>query len=213
MKNLSTREFNDRACQVFFRGISTLTCLLCIALLVVLSSCNTGNKRADDNEDATGGQQEKRNEERTAKATMEPASGSNVSGEVTFTERESGKVRIEVKVENLPPGEHAVHLHEHGDCSAADASSAGGHWNPTMKPHGKRGNGTAFHKGDIDNMKVGDDGKGKLTMTIEGWSIGGPDSTNIVGKSVIIHEKADDFTSQPSGNAGGRISCGVIKAG
>ena len=82
-----------------------------------------------------------------------------------------------------------------------------------MKPHGKRGDGTAFHKGDIDNMKVGDDGKGSLTMTIEGWSIGGADSTNIIGKSVIIHEKADDFTSQPSGNAGGRISCGVIKEG
>ena len=187
--------------------------LFCLALFFALSSCNSGSKQADETEDATTDRQEQETEERTAKATMEPASGSNVTGEVTFTERESGKVRIEVKVENLTPGEHAVHLHENGDCSAADASSAGGHWNPTMKPHGKRGDGTAFHKGDIDNMKVGDDGKGSLTMTIEGWSIGGADSTNIIGKSVIIHEKADDFTSQPSGNAGGRISCGVIKEG
>jgi Cu-Zn family superoxide dismutase len=213
MKNLSTCKLNAAAYHVFIRGVNNLTGLVCIALFVVLSSCNSGNKQGAESEDATSEQQEEENEERTAKATMEPASGSNVSGEVTFTERENGTVRIEVQVENLPPGEHAVHLHEHGDCSAADASSAGGHWNPTMKPHGKRGQGTAFHKGDIDNMKVGDDGKGKLTMTIEGWSIGGPDSTNIVGKSVIIHEKPDDFTSQPSGNAGGRISCGVIKAG
>jgi len=211
MKNLSTRKFNDGLYQVSARGMN-LTGLLCIALFVVLSSCNSGNKQSDEG-DAAGEAQEEQNEERNAIATMEPASGSNVSGEVNFTERENGKVRIEVEVENLSPGEHAVHLHENGDCSAADASSAGGHWNPTMKPHGKRGDGTAFHKGDIDNMKVGDDGKGKLTMTIEGWSIGGPDSTNIIGKSVIIHEKADDFTSQPSGNAGGRISCGVIKAG
>ena len=207
MKNLSTRKFNDPVYQVFVRGIMNLAGLLCIALIIFLSSCNTGTRQADE------GEEEDQNEERTAKATMEPASGSNVTGEVTFTERENGKVRIEVEVENLSPGEHAVHLHENGDCSAEDASSAGGHWNPTMKPHGKRGDGTAFHKGDIDNMKVGDDGKGTLTMTIDGWSIGGPDSTNIVGKSVIIHEKADDFTSQPSGNAGGRISCGVIKAG
>lgn len=212
MKNLSTSKFNDGH-QVFLAGMMNLAGLVCIALFFVLSSCNSGSKQADETEDATSDQQEQQSEERTAKATMEPASGSNVTGEVTFTERENGKVRIEVKVENLTPGEHAVHLHENGDCSAADASSAGGHWNPTMKPHGKRGDGTAFHKGDIDNMKVGDDGKGSLTMTIEGWSIGGADSTNIIGKSVIIHEKADDFTSQPSGNAGGRISCGVIKEG
>ena len=73
---------------------------------------------------------------------------------------------------------HAVHLHENGDCSAEDGSSAGGHWNPTMKPHGKRGDGTSFHKGDIGNMTVGNDGKGTMSMTVDGWSIGGADSTN-----------------------------------
>ena len=211
MNHPSTRKFNEGPDRVLTRGIMNFTGLFCIAVFFVLSSCNSGSRQSDDNESASE-KQEERNDERTAKAVMEPASGSNVSGEVNFTERENGKVRIELKVENLPPGEHAVHLHENGDCSAADASSAGGHWNPTMKPHGKRGEGTAFHKGDIDNMKVGDDGKGTLTMTVEGWSIGGADSTNIIGKSVIIHDKADDFTSQPAGNAGSRVSCGVIKA-
>jgi Cu-Zn family superoxide dismutase len=141
---------------------------------------------------------------------MEAASGSNVTGEATFSE-ENGAIVFELTVQNLTPGEHAVHLHEKGDCSADDASSAGGHWNPTMKPHGKRGEGTAFHKGDIANLSAGADGKGTLRLSINDWSIGGPDSTNVVGKSVIVHAAADDFTSQPAGNAGARVSCGVIK--
>lgn len=212
MKTSSISRFN--IAENSARSIGGLLNFATLALAVLflsLSACNTGTKQADEDQSGST-EQEAQDEEATARATMEPASGSNVSGEVTFTE-ENGSVRMELSVENLPAGEHAVHLHEHGDCSAEDASSAGGHWNPTMKPHGKRGSGSAFHKGDIDNMRAGDDGKGTLNMTIEGWSIGGPDSTNIVGKSVIIHEKADDFTSQPSGDAGSRISCGVIKAG
>lgn len=212
MKTSSISRFNIAESSArSIRGLLNFATLALAVLFLSLSACNTGTKQADEDQSGST-EQEAQDEEATARATMEPASGSNVSGEVTFTE-ENGSVRMELSVENLPAGEHAIHLHEHGDCSAEDASSAGGHWNPTMKPHGKRGSGSAFHKGDIDNMSVGDDGKGTLNMTIEGWSIGGPDSTNIVGKSVIIHEKADDFTSQPSGDAGSRISCGVIKAG
>lgn len=211
MKKLFRRKFTDGKKGSMARN-TDFGRLACMAFfLIVFSACNTGNKQGDEEGQRASAQEEK-DEKKTAKADMEPASGSNVRGEVNFTE-ENGSVRFELSVENLPPGEHAVHLHEHGDCSAEDASSAGGHWNPTMKPHGKRGEGTAYHKGDIDNMNVGENGKGTLNLTVEGWSIGGPDSTNIIGKSVIIHEKADDFTSQPSGNAGSRISCGVIKAG
>ena len=183
--------------------------LIAMALIFFLSACDSGKKQSDEGENGTASAEQQ--DERTAKATMEAASGSNVTGEAIFTEEGDGKVRFELTASNLTPGEHAVHIHEKGDCSAEDASSAGGHWNPTMKPHGKRGDGTSYHKGDIGNMSVGNDGKGTMSMTIDGWSIGGADSTNVVGKSVIIHEKADDFTSQPSGNAGGRVSCGVIK--
>ncbi len=179
-----------------------------IVLCLILSGCNPGNKQADQTQNDT---HEAKEEQLTAKATMEKASGSNVTGEANFTEKD-GTVHFSLSVENLTPGDHAVHLHEKGDCSAEDASSAGGHWNPTMKPHGKREDGGSFHKGDIANMTVGNDGKGSMNLSIEGWSIGGADSTNIVGKSVIIHEKADDFTTQPSGNAGSRVSCGVIKS-
>lgn len=195
-----------------FYRMNALSPAFALALFILMSACNTGNKQEDADQNApTEQQDEQQDEERMAQATMEAASGSNVTGEATFTDEGNGSVRFELSAQNLAPGEHAVHLHEKGDCSAEDASSAGGHWNPTMKPHGKRGDGTSYHKGDIGNMTVGNDGKGTMTMTVEGWSIGGADSTNVVGKSVIIHEKADDFTSQPSGNAGGRVSCGVIK--
>ena len=191
--------------------ISNFSALMVIGLFLMLSACNSGNKQSDDTQEESATEQQEQSDEKTAKATMEAASGSQVTGEATFTQEGDDRVRFELTVSNLSPGEHAVHLHEKGDCSAEDASSAGGHWNPTMKPHGKRGDGTSYHKGDVGNMTVGNDGKGTMSLTVEGWSIGGADSTNIIGKSVIIHEKADDFTTQPTGNAGGRLSCGVIK--
>ena len=209
------QSFSDECSGKFVAVVNNLSTLIGIALVIFLSACDSGKKQNEEAENGSAqqqeAQQEQQDEERTAKATMEAASGSKVSGEATFSDGGDGKVKFELTASNLTPGEHAVHIHEKGDCSAEDASSAGGHWNPTMKPHGKRGDGTSYHKGDIGNMSVGNDGKGTMTMTIDGWSIGGADSTNVVGKSVIIHEKADDFKTQPSGNAGGRVSCGVIK--
>jgi superoxide dismutase, Cu-Zn family len=209
------QSFSDQCSGKFNSVVNNLSMLIAIVMVVFLSACDSGKKQTEDAENGSAQQQEEQQEQqdddRTAKATMEAASGSKVTGDATFTDEGQGKVRFELTASNLTPGEHAVHIHEKGDCSAEDASSAGGHWNPTMKPHGKRGDGTSYHKGDIGNMTVGNDGNGKMSMTIDGWSIGGADSTNVVGKSVIIHEKADDFKTQPSGNAGGRISCGVIK--
>lgn len=149
--------------------------------------------------------------ELTAIAEISAASGSNVSGTATFTQTGDGPVRMVIRVENLSPGEHAIHLHEKGDCSAPDATSAGGHWNPTDDPHGKRGD-NGFHAGDIDNLVAGEDGVATLEMEFDDWSIGGSDDSSILNKAVIIHADADDFESQPAGNAGGRIACGVIQA-
>lgn len=209
MKKLFTGKLtNRRECASSMRGMAPL---LCLALLLSLSACNKSQNKEEDQAAATEEPMTEHAEKHTAQASMEAKSGSQVTGEATFTEEDGGKVHFELIVTNLTPGEHAVHLHEKGDCSAEDGSSAGGHWNPTMKPHGKRGEGNAYHKGDVGNMTVGSDGKGTLSLSVDGWSIGGADSTNVVGKSVIIHEKADDFTTQPTGNAGGRVSCGVIK--
>ena len=207
-KNDTGKLIGTKSNKVYQRSLVDYLGILFMTLFLLQSACNSGSKQGNEGE---GAAEEEQDESLTAKATMEAASGSKVTGEANFKE-ENGKVLFELAVENLSPGEHAVHLHEKGDCSAEDASSAGGHWNPTMKPHGKRGDGSSFHKGDIANMSVGNDGKGTLSLSIEGWTIGGADSTNVVGKSVIVHEKADDFTTQPSGNAGSRLSCGVIKS-
>ena len=107
----------------------------------------------------------------------------------------------------------AVHLHGVGDCSADDATSSGGHWNPTEENHGKWGE-PPFHSGDIGNIKVDDSGKGRLTLIDQHnrWSIGGPPETNVIGRAVVVHQGKDDMTSQPSGAAGKRTGCGPVIA-
>lgn len=140
---------------------------------------------------------------------LEPKSGSNVSGEATFTEKK-GKVYLVAKMTGLKPGVHAIHIHEKSDCSAADGSSAGGHWNPTFKKHGKWGEGE-YHKGDIGNFPVGDNGEGTVIFETDEWCIGCGDSTkDILGKGLIVHQDPDDMTSQPAGNAGARVACSAI---
>ncbi len=146
---------------------------------------------------------------KTAEATIASASGSGLTGKATFTET-GGRVKMVLMVEKATPGTHAVHLHQNGDCSKPDGTSAGPHWNPTKNPHGKRGEGE-HHAGDMPNMEVGQDGKGKLELTVNEWKIGGSDTTaNIINRAIIVHAKADDYKSQPAGNAGDRIGCGVV---
>jgi Cu-Zn family superoxide dismutase len=114
-----------------------------------------------------------------------------------------------VTLEQAPPGEHAVHIHETGDCSADDGSSAGGHWNPTSQDHG-RWDAAPFHLGDIGNVVVNEEGDGSLSLITDRWTMGGGGPNDIMGLAVIVHADPDDFTSQPSGAAGVRIGCGVI---
>ena len=151
-----------------------------------------------------------RDRSETAKARIEGRSGSNLSGEATFAQQD-GAVQLVVSLSNLDPGPHAVHIHEVGDCSAPDASSAGKHWNPRGEPHGKRGS-ESYHLGDIGNVEVGSDGTGSISLTAEDWSLvagGGDDDP--VGKAIVIHAKADDFETQPDGGGGEKIGCGVIQ--
>ncbi len=144
-----------------------------------------------------------------AAAVIEGRSGSQLTGEAVFVQR-GDSVSLEMKLENAPPGTHAVHLHEKGDCSAPDAMSAGPHWNPTGQAHGKWGH-SPFHRGDIGNIEVGPDGKGSTTLLAASWSVGGKPETDVLGRSVVVHASADDFVTQPTGNAGGRIGCGVVR--
>lgn len=150
--------------------------------------------------------------EETIAFSMEPKSNSNVSGEVSFTEKD-GMVSMTANLSGLTPGEHAIHLHEKADCSADDGTSTGGHWNPTNEPHGKWGDEGGYHKGDIGNFTADAEGNATVEFSTDQWCIGCDDpNRNIRGKAVIVHEGSDDFTSQPSGAAGSRVSCtGIVE--
>ncbi|HJT80523.1 MAG TPA: superoxide dismutase family protein [Chthoniobacterales bacterium] len=142
-----------------------------------------------------------------ATAKLEPKSGSKVTGTITFT-KAGDDVEVHGDIENLTPGTHGFHIHEKGDCSAPDAASAGAHFNPSKKHHGGP-TGAERHEGDLGNIEAGKDGKAHVHWKGK-MALSGADS--IIGKSVVVHEKADDLKTDPSGNSGGRIACGVIEA-
>lgn len=144
--------------------------------------------------------------------TLSPKSESTVKGTVTFSQAD-GKVSMVANMTGLTEGKHAIHIHQTADCSSADGKSAGGHWNPTNEPHGKWGDETGYHKGDIGNFDVAADGVGKVEFSTDEWCIGcGDKNKDILGKAIIVHQGTDDFTSQPSGAAGARVSCaGIIE--
>ncbi len=141
--------------------------------------------------------------------TLESKSGSTVKGNAVFTEKD-GEVSLVAKLTGLKPGIHGIHIHEKADCSAADAASAGGHWNPTFKKHGKYTD-AEHHKGDIGNFTADAEGNATVVFKTKEWCIGcGDETKDIVGKGLIVHANADDYTTQPSGNAGGRVACSAI---
>jgi Cu-Zn family superoxide dismutase len=145
---------------------------------------------------------------KTADAPLKTAAGRDV-GDLSLRQ-EGGKVTLNLKVKGLPPGPHGFHIHEKGECTPPGFKSAGGHFNPTGVKHGGPTD-EIHHAGDFGNVTVGKDGTGELTITSNQITLG-EGKTSIIGKAVIIHAHADDLKSQPSGAAGPRIACGVIKA-
>ncbi|MBA3485672.1 MAG: superoxide dismutase family protein [Lysobacter sp.] len=140
-----------------------------------------------------------------------PASGSLVSGRLTLRPMGDG-VHLTGEIGGLPRNStHAIHFHEKGDCSAADAGSAGGHFNPANQPHGKIGTG-AHHAGDMNNIVADASGVAKVDNHASGAVLGGGAANDAIGRAVVVHAQADDYTSQPAGNAGARVACGVIPA-
>ena len=141
-----------------------------------------------------------------AVAVLHPTKGHRVHGIVTFTVVPGG-VRVVADVDGLTPGLHGFHIHEYGDCSAPDGKSAGGHFNPTGKRHGGP-KSSEHHIGDLGNIEADASGHAHLDQVFSFLKLMGP--TGIIGRAVIIHAGKDDLTSQPSGNAGPRVACGVI---
>jgi len=144
----------------------------------------------------------------TATAVMAAKSGSSVSGTVTFEEIYEGTVRVTVDLHGVPPGVHGFHIHENGDCSADDGTSAGGHFNPIGTPHAGPGD-PVRHAGDLGNVTAAPDGTVQTTETFSSFTLS-PGATSAAGRGLILHAGRDDLTTQPTGGAGGRIACGVI---
>lgn len=179
---------------------STLALSCC---LLLLAACETGAPEAEpiaEMEDTAPA---------IAMATLEPTEGHQARGTVTFTPVDGG-VRVNADVTGLAEGPHGIHVHETGDCSAPDASSAGGHFAPEGSPHGAPDDpASERHTGDLGNLEANPEGNATYERLDSILSLEGPNS--IVGKAVIVHGGADDLTSQPSGDAGPRVACGVIR--
>lgn len=154
--------------------------------------------------------EEKKPEVMKAGANVEARSGSKVSGTVVFETSGDGRLKMTLNLQGLTPGDHGVHIHETGDCSAPDAASAGAHFNPESTTHGAPGS-AAHHAGDLGNINANANGTGAMSVAVGGLSLNDK-KTSVVGKAIIVHEKADDMTTQPGGGAAGRIGCAVIVA-
>ena len=145
----------------------------------------------------------------SATAVVRPASGSQAHGTVKFTQVGT-RVRVEAEIVALSAGLHGFHIHEKGDCTAPDATSAGAHFNPAAAKHGAP-DSTGHHAGDLGNLSANEYGKATLSLMLDGISVG-KGADGVIGRGVIVHADADDLKTDPTGNAGGRIGCGVIES-
>jgi len=145
-----------------------------------------------------------------ATAQLQPTKGNKTFGEATF-EQVGDKVRVVVFVQGLKPGqEHGLHIHEAGDCSSGDGMSAKGHFNPHGKPHGNPASAER-HAGDLPSLKADKAGRANVQADVDGITVT-PGPASIIGRGLIVHADPDDYKTQPTGNAGARIACGVIRA-
>ena len=142
-----------------------------------------------------------------ATAKLEPTQGNTANGLVTFTQKGT-KVVVDARVAGLTPGGHGFHIHEKGDCSSGDGMSTGGHFNPLGKPHGNPAV-PDHHAGDMPMLVADASGNAALIVELDVMTVGSG-VTDIVGRGLIVHKDPDDFTTQPTGNSGARVACGVI---
>lgn len=146
-----------------------------------------------------------------AAAELEATRGNDVKGTVRFMQTGADTVLVTAQITGLKPNsEHGFHIHEKGDCSSGDGMSAGGHFNPTGSPHGKYGS-DPHHGGDLPSLLADASGVARINTEIKGVNLTDGKANNIVGRGLIVHADADDFKTQPTGNAGARLACAVIK--
>lgn len=182
--------------------MKTAALFLALPCVAVISACSTTSSGTAATPAAAP----------TAHAKLAGGDGSP-RGTVMVTQGGDG-LHVLVKAQGLTPGIHAVHIHTTGVCTGPDFTSAGGHWNPTQHQHGKD-NPQGMHMGDMPNMLAGSDGVGEMEYVVHGGQISGGASPLLDsdGAAVVIHAQADDNKTDPTGNAGGRVACGVLSAG
>lgn len=175
--------------------MKTMQTILGVAALLALAACGHANRHG-------GGP--------AAVAELQPTRGNTTAGTVRF-EQHGHHVMVFARVTGLKPNqEHGFHVHDKGDCSSGDGMSAAGHFNPLGKPHGHH-SGSERHAGDMPNLKADANGVAEARFHMSGITVGSG-ATDIVGRGLIVHANPDDYTSQPVGNAGGRLACAVIQA-
>ena len=180
---------------------------------ISIVACNNDSESADvdnDSMDMTSG--DTTNNMQSAEAVLSGTkTDTTLTGQVRFQTEANGQVKmmLDLTVAQKANSTVAVHIHEHGDCGDM-GNNAHGHWNPTNENHGKWGEGN-YHSGDIGNVDLDASGKGTLELTTDRWTIGGDSTKNILDRAIIVHGGVDDYKTQPTGNAGSRIGCGIIK--
>lgn len=181
-------------------------------LALALAACTTTPTHTAQGTHAEGDAMATTSTVERAHVNLASASGSLVSGRLVVTPM-AGGLHFKGEIGGLQPGgTHAIHVHEKGDCSAADATSAGGHFNPGDDMHG-RVSGHDHHAGDMDNIVADARGVAQVDVHADGPVLGGGAPNDALGRAVIVHAAPDDYTSQPAGNAGARVACGIIQQG
>jgi len=169
-------------------------------LIFIIMSCNN-NQKASPNPEETA-----ENEISRAVCVLHPTKDNTAGGVVTFTKTDVG-IKVVADLYGLSAGKHGFHIHEYGDCTNLEGASAGGHFNPENKQHGAPIDASR-HVGDLGNVVAGEDGKAHYEWIDTKITFSGKNS--IIGRGIIVHANEDDFISQPTGNAGARVACGVI---
>jgi Cu-Zn family superoxide dismutase len=178
-------------------------------LLVGLAAGGPGCSNAPDRE--TDANVNGRSTPASVHVSLAPTSGQTASGTIVLTDTSDG-IRITGRLSGLPPGRQlGFHVHEAGDCSAPDASSAGEHFNPTQQPHGHP-EAALSHAGDMRNLDVNDEGIAEVDVTLDGIRIDAPANRSVRQRALVVHAAPDDYKTQPSGGSGDLIACGVIAA-
>ncbi|MCF8235053.1 MAG: superoxide dismutase family protein [Bacteroidales bacterium] len=183
------------------KSFKSISSFFAIVLMVILAGCQAPQpvEQKDMQEPAAP-------EIDKAICVLHPTEGSEAHGTVWFEKTGDG-IHVKVEMHGLEEGKHGFHIHAVGDCSAADGTSAGGHFNPQDKKHGGPAD-SLRHVGDLGNITADENGDAKMEMTDTLISFHGENS--IIGRGVIVHAGMDDLTSQPTGDAGARVACGVI---